>query len=102
MMSPDIPGGYGRIYLDGSLKALDEAAFSLKPGDLSPVVETELGFHLIKVQEKRPETVVPFKDVEEKIRQHLANQKLTQKVNDYLIEVKKTAKIERIPTQATN
>ena len=83
-------------------KALDEAAFSLKPGDLSPVVETELGFHLIKVQEKKPETVVPFKDVEEKIRQHLSNQKLTQKVNDYLIEVKKTAKIERIPTQATN
>ncbi len=83
-------------------RAFDDAAFSLKPSEVSNVVETEVGFHLIKVQEKKPEEVVPFKDVEQKIRQHLANQKLNQRVNEYLNEVKKTARIERISTKGAN
>ena len=95
-------GDLGMIPRGKMPKALDDAAFSLKPGEVSNVVETELGFHLIKVHEKKPEKVVPFKEVEEKIRQHLANQKLKQRVDEFLNEVKKTAKIERISTKGAN
>jgi peptidyl-prolyl cis-trans isomerase C len=95
-------GDLGTIPRGRMPKALDDAAFSLKLGEVSNVVETEVGFHLIKVHEKKPEQVVPFKDVEEKIRQHLANQKLDQMVDEYLNGVKKTAKIERISTKGAN
>jgi peptidyl-prolyl cis-trans isomerase C len=95
-------GDLGFVPRGGMPKPLDDATFSLKPGEVSNVVETDLGFHLIKVHEKKPEIVVPFKDVEERIRQHLTNQKLKQKVDEYLSEAKKTAKIERISTRGSN
>jgi len=95
-------GDLGTIPRGRMPKALDDAAFSLKPGEVSNVLETELGFHLIKVHEKKPEKVVPFKEVEDKIRQHLSNQKLKQMVDEHLNEVKKTAKIERISTKGAN
>ncbi len=95
-------GDLGMLPRGSMPKAFDDAAFSLKPGEVSNVVETELGFHLIKVHEKRPEKIVPFKEVEERIRQHLANQKLKQRVDEYLNEEKKTAKIERISTRGAN
>lgn len=95
-------GAMGFIPRGTMPKPFDDAAFSLEPGAVSNVVETEMGLHLIKVYEKKPEKVVPFKDVEERIRQHLTNQKLKQRVEAYLNEVKKTAKIERIPTKGTN
>ena len=95
-------GDLGTIPRGKMPKAFDDAAFSLQPGEVSNVVETELGFHLIKVHDKKPEKVVPFKDAEEKIRQHLANEKLRQRVNGFLSEVKKTAKIERISTKGAN
>ncbi len=95
-------GAMGIIPRGTMPKPFDDAAFSLEPGEVSNIVETEMGFHLIKVYEKRPEKVVPFKDVEERIRQHLANQKLKQRVEAYLSEVKKTAKIERISSRTGN
>lgn len=94
-------GDLGTIPRGKMPKAFDDAAFALKPGEVSNIVETELGFHLIKVHDKKPEKIVPFKDVEEKIRQHLSNQKLRERVNEFLNEVKKTAKIERISTKGS-
>lgn len=45
----------------------EQAAFNLTPGSLSQIVETQFGFHIIKVEEKRPEGVESLAEARPKI-----------------------------------
>ena len=46
----------------------DEAAFALKkPGDLSSIVETKFGFHILKLDARRPAGLRPYEEVREEL-----------------------------------
>ena len=61
-------------------EAFDEAAFSLaQVGDVSDVVETEFGYHIIKLTDIKPEEVTPLAEVSEEIRNQLATDKATDR-----------------------
>ncbi|MBI2471770.1 MAG: peptidylprolyl isomerase [Planctomycetes bacterium] len=62
-------GDLGFIQRKGNLaKSFLDTAFSLRTGQVSEPVQTEFGYHLIKVTEKKDGANVKFGDVKEKIR----------------------------------
>ena len=56
-------GELGWITRGQTVANFDKTAFSLKPGELSGIVETEYGYHIIQVEKKEDAHVKPFDEV---------------------------------------
>jgi peptidyl-prolyl cis-trans isomerase D len=103
-------GGDLGYFTKGTLAAdLDKAAFSLKPGQVSDIVETPFGYHLVQLEAIKPAGPKPFAEVEDKIRDDLIKQKaqneaykLSQDLDDALgrmPELKDAAASLNLPVQ---
>jgi len=72
----------------------EEAAFRLKVKEISDVVETNFGYHLIQVLERKEARTMDFDEVKEKIVTNLRNQQIKHQLDTYVAALRKTAKIE--------
>jgi peptidyl-prolyl cis-trans isomerase SurA len=83
----------------GALKAeLDRAAFALAAGQVSGLVRTPSGYHILKAEDRRTGGAKPFDEVKEAIRDRLTSEQLETYRAQYVAELRKDAVIDvRIP-----
>ncbi|PRX24217.1 parvulin-like peptidyl-prolyl isomerase [Orenia metallireducens] len=86
-------GNLGSFTRGRMVKPFEEAAFSMEVGEISDLVKTEFGYHIIKVTDKKEATGKEFEEKKEEIKEKLVAQKEKEAVNNWLEEVRDNAKI---------
>ena len=88
-------GDLGYFRRGQMVKAFDDTAFSMKINEVSGLVESRFGYHLIKVYDKKPEQTLAYAEVKDKIAQRLKQEKIEKGATAYVENLKKDAKIEK-------
>lgn len=83
-----IKGGELGYFKKGSMiKEFDEAAFNLKVGEISPLVKTKFGYHIIEVEER--------KDTLEELNKDIINMLKDEDYEKYIQDLQSNAKIKK-------
>jgi peptidyl-prolyl cis-trans isomerase C len=85
-------GDLGWFSKDKMVAVFAEAAFKLEPGQISPPVKSQFGWHVIKVEEKRNKPLPTFEEVRGEIDTYL--QRKAQQ--DFVLALREKVKIERL------
>jgi peptidyl-prolyl cis-trans isomerase SurA len=73
---------------------VEKVAFALKEGEYSKEpIKTKYGFQILKVDKKRPETIIPLEDVRNRIQEVLYYQKLQPDLDKYVKKLKEESYI---------
>lgn len=86
-------GDLGELRRGQAVQEFEEAAFRLKEGELSPVVKTQYGYHILKGG-AHVTAVEPFDEVKDRIRRSLLQQKQQETFMAFMADLEKKAKTE--------
>jgi len=87
-------GDLGYLTKGTVIPEIEEVVFALELEELSEVVKTDFGFHILKITEKKPETVKTLEEVKEEIIQTLLPTKQKEAFENLLEELKGKVEIE--------
>ena len=73
-------GDTGFFHRGQMAPAFEEAAFALQPGEISDVVETSFGVHIIKLEERQSQELLALEDIREQLMDHVRNERAEQAV----------------------
>ncbi len=79
--------------------AFETAAFSLDPGEVSNVVTTQFGYHLIKVYDRKPAGKESFSEAAPRLKARFHKERLDKSLRELVEELKAEAQIERLPLE---
>jgi peptidyl-prolyl cis-trans isomerase C len=89
-------GDTGWVTRGAAPPPIENAAFGLPVGEISDIVETRLGYHILKVEERQGEGMIPFAEAKEAIRARLQARDRETRIEEYVAKLRNKARIERL------
>jgi peptidyl-prolyl cis-trans isomerase SurA len=87
-------GDLGTFRRGDMLPEIEDTVMKMKPGEVSELVMTPAGFHIIKLESVVPGAVRPFDEVKGEIEEQLYRRKSEERFNQWVAELKKSAAID--------
>ena len=88
-------GGELGWFAQGSLMpALDGTAFTLPEGQLSDLLESPMGWHILQVEQREGRQSRPFEQIKESLRDRLQEQKMRQRYEEWFLELRQNAYVD--------
>ncbi len=98
-ISPDSEkGGDLGFFSEDEMPPSFSVVFTMKPGDLSGVVESEYGFHLFKIIDRREAKMLSLEEARPEIEEKLKRLKSEEKYGAWFEQIRKDKKIEVNPS----
>ena len=86
-------GDLGYFRRGQMVKPFEDAAFAMQKNEVSDIVETRFGYHLIKVYDKKPAKILAYADVKDKLTERVKQEEVEKQATQYISQLKKEAKI---------
>ncbi len=87
-------GELGTFKRGDMIPAIEDNVVSMNSGEISDLVNTPAGFHVIKLEERTPGKARTFEEAKVEIEELLYKKKSEERFNQWLAEMKKAAAIE--------
>ena len=87
-------GDIGFVKKGHMLPAIENAAFSLKKGEVSSVIKADAGYYIIKIEDRKEPTYIPIEKVREEIEKSLYEQKANSLYDEWLRDLRKNSHVE--------
>lgn len=92
-------GWFGRGKM---VRQFDEVVFSLEPGEMSEPFETEFGWHLVLLEDRREEGFRPYPEVREQIRERLLEGRTAEVIREIQILTRELRQVSRVNINREN